>query len=199
MMPALTGQRREVLVVGVGDMKASADPSQVIVTHALGSCLGIVLYDRALPAAGMLHAMLPEAAALPDRARQNPLMFVDTGLPALFREMYALGASKARIELSVVGGACMGADPTTDWFQIGRQNIAALAQLLSRNGVRVRGHLIAGRAPRNVSVRVADGVVRVTTGAIQTPLEEADGAASVRTTLRAPPLMDRLDRRSLKP
>ena len=34
------------LVVGVGDMKISADKETAILTYALGSCLGITVHDQ---------------------------------------------------------------------------------------------------------------------------------------------------------
>ena len=45
-------------VVGVGDMKVG-QKGDIIVTHALGSCLGLMLYDPVMKIGGMLHAMLP--------------------------------------------------------------------------------------------------------------------------------------------
>ena len=44
--------------VGVGDMKVSSDPGDTIVTFALGSCLGVTIYDPVTRVGGMLHAML---------------------------------------------------------------------------------------------------------------------------------------------
>ena len=45
-------------VVGVGDMKI-AEKGDLIVTHALGSCLGLMVHDPGLNVGGLLHAMLP--------------------------------------------------------------------------------------------------------------------------------------------
>jgi chemotaxis protein CheD len=162
------------VTVGVGDVKTSSDPSSVIVTHALGSCLGIVTYDRAARAAGMLHALLPTAAVLPQRARENPHLFVDTGLHALCLAMVRLGASRANLEVSVVGGASVGGDFTTDHFQIGRKNIEALRPLLRSKGLRVHRHLLAGTSPRTLWVSVADGRVSATAGTVDLPLEEGE-------------------------
>ena len=75
-------------IVGVGDMKVSSDPADVIVTHALGTCLGIVVHDPVARVGGMLHVMLPTSTINPDKARLNPYMFVDTGVPELFRQAY---------------------------------------------------------------------------------------------------------------
>jgi chemotaxis protein CheD len=46
------------IVVGVGEL-AIAEHPQVLVTQALGSCVGVVLWDPVRRAGGMAHIMLP--------------------------------------------------------------------------------------------------------------------------------------------
>jgi chemotaxis protein CheD len=164
----------ERFVVGIADMKVSNDLSATIVTHALGSCLGIAVYDPVVRVAGLLHIMLPDASNSPERAAQNPLTFVDTGVPRLFRAAYALGAEKARMELYVVGGATMQhltASEAEDVFQIGRRNILALRKLLWRNNVLIRRQLVGGSQSRTMQIAVADGAVRVVSNGKEVPPE----------------------------
>ncbi len=82
------------LIVGVGDMKVSNDPNTVLVTYSLGSCIGVGVYDPVAKVAGLLHYMLPESSLDAVKARKNPFMFGDTGIPVLFKETYRLGAKK---------------------------------------------------------------------------------------------------------
>ena len=74
-------------VIAVGDMKVGRS-GDLLVTHALGSCLGLMIYDPAAQVGGLLHAMLPLSKINPEKAQANPFMFVDTGVPALFRTLY---------------------------------------------------------------------------------------------------------------
>lgn len=46
------------LVVGIADMKM-AQYEGMLVTYALGSCIGICLYDPGLRLAALVHVMLP--------------------------------------------------------------------------------------------------------------------------------------------
>ena len=48
------------VVVGMGDMKIARGDS-VLATYALGSCVGVCMYDDELGIGGMLHAMLPKS------------------------------------------------------------------------------------------------------------------------------------------
>jgi len=47
------------IIVGIADMKVGSGNDE-IVTYALGSCIGVCMYDEIVQAGGMLHAMLPK-------------------------------------------------------------------------------------------------------------------------------------------
>jgi chemotaxis protein CheD len=84
--------RASEIVVGVADLKVSNVPGERLITYALGSCLGIVVHDPVANVAGMLHVMLPTGTIDPAKMAGKPAMFVDSGVPLLFKECYKLGA-----------------------------------------------------------------------------------------------------------
>ena len=47
------------LVVGIADLKLSKKSGELLVTYALGSCLGVAIHDPEAKVGGILHAMLP--------------------------------------------------------------------------------------------------------------------------------------------
>lgn len=151
------GTRRR-RVVGIADMAISADPSDVIVTYALGSCLGVCVYDPVARVGGMLHLMLPQGSLSPEKAAKSPLMFADTGIPKLFLGSYELGAKKERIIVSVAGGASFSLGEDGD-LAIGQRNIAMLRKVLWKNGVLLKKHELGGSEPRNMSLDVKTGEV----------------------------------------
>jgi chemotaxis protein CheD len=149
-------------VVGVGEMQLSANPAEHIVTYALGSCVGLVIYDPVVRVGGLLHAQLPQSSISPEKALLNPAMFIDTGVPALFKAAYALGARKERIVVCAAGGASPTAkEDGRDFFQIGGRNVTALRQLLWRNGVLMKRYDLGGVESRTVVLDLATGEVRV--------------------------------------
>lgn len=145
-------------------MDASADPDDELVTYALGSCLGVAVYDPTAGVGGLLHAMLPLSSADPEKAAGNAAAFVDTGVPALFRACYGLGARKERMVVRVAGGASIAQVEADDLFQIGTRNMVVLRRLLWKNGVLLRGEDVGGRASRTVLLCVGTGVMRVRSG-----------------------------------
>ena len=82
-----------------------ARSGDIIVTHALSSSLGIAIHDASASAGGLLHVMTPLPHTNPEKARTNPCMFVDTGVPDFLREAYVAGAQKRRLVVTVAGGA----------------------------------------------------------------------------------------------
>lgn len=158
-------------VVGMADLKVSASPSDRIITYALGSCLGVVIYDASAGVGGMLHVMMPESEIDPRKAEMNPYMFVDTGIPQLFRQCYALGAKKERIEVRVAGGAYQGGDENSDRFQIGKRNFIALRKLLWKNGVMIKASDVGGiQRSRTMALAMGTGEVTVKCNGVETTL-----------------------------
>ena len=149
-------------IVGVADMKISAEKDDLIVTHALGSCLGITIYDPVACVGGMLHVMLPLSTIDPNKAAANPYMFVDTGVPRLFIECYKAWASKERLLVKAAGGACVHGNEEDDFFQIGKRNFTLLRKLLWKNGVLLKAHDIGGNRSRNMTLEIGSGEVTVT-------------------------------------
>ncbi len=82
------------IVVGVADCRVSAAPCDEVATYALGSCIGLVVYDPQARVGGLLHFMLPDSA-IATQGERNPYKFADTGIPRLIEEVCALGAIEA--------------------------------------------------------------------------------------------------------
>lgn len=151
-------------IVGVARMGASDDPRDVLVTYALGSCLGICLHDAEARVGGMLHTMLPDSRMNLERAKENPERFVDTGVPALFHACYELGARKERIVVKVAGGANPSGVRRPDGFRIGRRNYEALTEVLRMNGVTIDSEDVGGRLSRTLTLEIGSGRVTVRNG-----------------------------------
>jgi chemotaxis protein CheD len=122
-------------IVGVADMIVSNDPNDIIVTHALGSCLGIIIYDPVAKVGGMLHTMLPDSSIHKKKKDFNPYKFVNTGIPLLFKEAYKLGAQKKKIKVKMAG--CSHVLDDSNFFNIGKRNYAAARKLLWKNNVMI--------------------------------------------------------------
>ncbi len=146
-------------VVDIADMVVSGNPQDVLVTHSLGSCIGVTIWDPEVHVGGMIHYMLPSSTIAPEKARANPAMFADTGIPAMFRAAYELGAVKKRIVAKVAGGSSLLDDKGT--FNIGKRNYIALRKIFWKNGILIEAEDVGGAHSRTLRLSVADGRVTV--------------------------------------
>ena len=127
----------------------------VIATHALGSCLGLMVYDPVAKVGGLLHAMLPMSKINPDKAKANPSMFVDTGVPTLFKALYEIGGHKARMVIKAAG--CGNPLGENVMFKIGERNYAVLKKLLWKNNILLEAEDVGGTASRTVYLDLETG------------------------------------------
>lgn len=143
------------IIVGISDMKVSKNPTDILITYSLGSCIGVAIWDPVVKVGGLLHYMLPESKIDRERAAKTPYMFGDCGIPMLFREAYKLGASKSRLVVKAVGGSQL-LDPT-GLFNIGKRNYLIMQKLFERNKIVVAKEDIGGSVNRTVSLHVGTG------------------------------------------
>ena len=144
-------------MVGVADMKVSNRQEEVLVTHALGSCIGAAIYDPVARVGGILHFMLPDSTLDAAKGQEHPFMFADTGLPQLFGECYRLGAQKSRLRVKVGGGSQVLCNK--EFFQIGRRNYAALRKIFMKNNVLIDKEDVGGTKARTLFLEIATGNV----------------------------------------
>ncbi|MBR1396784.1 MAG: chemotaxis protein CheD [Selenomonadaceae bacterium] len=147
--------------VGMADYKVGRAPS-VLISYGLGSCIGISLYDPQTKIGGLLHIMLPDSTQA--RASDNPAKFADTGLPLMFNDVIAMGASRSRLVAKIAGGAQMFAfSNATDIMRVGNRNAETVKKILQRMGIRLIAEDTGGNYGRTVQIDLSNGVYKVKT------------------------------------
>lgn len=147
------------IVVDIADMKIAAGEENEITTYALGSCIGVSIFDPVSHVGGILHYMLPEASINPNKARENPFMFADTGIPMFFRQAYKCGAVRSRLSIKLVGGA--NVMDSSNYFNIGKRNYLAARKLLYKNNILITSELVGGISGKTMHLHLNDGRVEV--------------------------------------
>lgn len=143
------------IVVDIADFVVSNDADVTLTTYALGSCIAVMLYDVNTRAAGMIHYMLPLSSTNPEKAKNKPAMFADTGVPLLFHGMYGLGCKKEDLTVKVAGGGQLYDDQGI--FEIGKRNYTILRRMLWKTNVLIAAEDVGGAKSRTVSLEVATG------------------------------------------
>jgi chemotaxis protein CheD len=151
-------------VVGIGDFAVSKDTTASIVTHALGSCIAVCIWDESTGVGGLLHFLLPDASINPERAKAQPASFANSGLPLLFQSAYALGLDKKRCKVRLIGGAQVSGLGDVSTLNVGKRNLLAARKILWENGLLIEAEATGGTIARSVVLRLGDGKIQVTSG-----------------------------------
>ena len=141
-------------------MAISKSPD-ILATYALGSCVGICLYDKQNQIGGLAHILLPISSN-----KDQPMKFADTAIPLLLDKLQKNGALKAYMTAKIVGGAQMFAtnnNQTSSVAQIGQRNVEAVKDTLRKLGIRIIAEDTGLNYGRSVFFDLATGVVKVKT------------------------------------
>lgn len=153
----LAGSNPNDVEVGVGGFRVAEAPS-VLVTAALGSCVGLALYDPIDHRGALAHIMLPKPVdsgidALPER-------FAEFAVPAMADAMEAEGSMRALIVAKIAGGAAMfRADSML--ASIGERNIAEVKRQLGLLRIPLLAEDTGGSHARSVELSLDTGVLVV--------------------------------------
>ncbi|MBU3819726.1 MAG: chemotaxis protein CheD [Candidatus Faecalibacterium intestinavium] len=141
-------------VVGIADMKMARGDGALI-TYALGSCIGVCLYEPRIRLAALVHIMLPLNM---ETNRKNPLKYADTGIRETLRKMEEQGAMRSQIVAKIAGGAKMFDVPGSgNLGNIGQRNIESAHLVLRKEGIRLLREDVGGNVARTLLFDAQNG------------------------------------------
>lgn len=142
------------LVVGIADMKM-AKGAGMLITYALGSCIGICLYDPGIKLGALIHIMLPINM---EAGRKNTMKYADTGIRETLKQMEAKGALRSRITAKIAGGAKMfEVTGGSSLGNIGQRNIESVHMNLKKEGIHILKEDVGGSVARTLLFDVSNG------------------------------------------
>lgn len=143
--------------VGVGELAVARSP-KFLITMALGSCVGVALWDSTTKQGGLAHVMLPSPLeSLPDATGHR---FASVAIPELAKLLVAQGASRRRLVAKIAGGAAMFASETS-LATIGDRNADEVKHQLELLKIPLIAEDTGGGHARTVELYPDDGVFKV--------------------------------------
>jgi len=111
--------------------------SQAMFLNAcLGTCVGVVLFDKKAGVGGLIHLLLPEPLTL--ESTFQPEKYASNGLPIFLNALYEAGASKANLRGWIAGGALVGPILQRDLdLDIGGRTSEVARDILAAAGITV--------------------------------------------------------------
>mgnify|MGYP000941360749 CR=1 FL=1 len=146
----------KIITIGIADMKYTRNEG-VLITYALGSCVGVCLYDPVVKVAAMIHVMLP--VMLEGSRDSNLYKFADTGITATIKKMEAFGAVRSRITAKIAGGAKMFDIPNGSGLgNIGLRNVESVKKVLKSEGIPIIGEDVGENYARTLIFDSSNGM-----------------------------------------
>jgi chemotaxis protein CheD len=143
--------------VGVGALAVGSHPERLM-TPALGSCVGVSVWDGVRQSGGLAHVMLPSpgaTAASPESAR-----FASWAVPEMVRLLLESGSKRRSLTAKIAGGAAMFRGDAAV-AQIGNRNIIEVRRQLELAGITVEAEDTGGSHARSVELLLDSGVLLV--------------------------------------
>lgn len=144
---------QEMHTIGIAGVKVVRHPDKIRTT--LGSCIGVVIYDRAAKIGGMAHVILPSSA----EGRGDRGKFADSAVDWLVEEALSAGCEKARLAAKLAGGASMFGSVVDNG--LGERNAAAVKERLRHHSIRVVAEDVGGQKGRKMLLDPETGEVEV--------------------------------------
>jgi len=117
-------------VIGIADLNIVRAPDKIS-TIGLGSCCGVVLFEKRTKIAGMVHILLPKSTEVNDAS--NKAKFADTGIRLLHQRITdAIKPLKPVLVAKMAGGAHMfgGVMNKSSSLNVGERNVKSCKETL---------------------------------------------------------------------
>jgi chemotaxis protein CheD len=151
-----------MITVGIGRYALSADESETLITHALGSCVALIIRCPVTKLTALAHIVLPEGLSYDQVGftHDRPAYFAKEIIPILLKFFIETKQCDKRILMvDMIGGA--EALNEGDVFQVGRRNALAILSLLEEYKIKPQKIEVGGHYSRTVSVAIKDGKIDV--------------------------------------
>lgn len=150
----------KTMIIGMAELGVVKAP-QHIATLGLGSCVGVVLYDKMNKIGGMVHIVMPDSGKRPDVLRAK---FADTGVDELLQQMLKAGANRRMITAKLAGGAHMfGGTGRSDALRVGERNAYNSKIAVLKLKIPIVAEDLGGSYGRTIELDPGDGMLMVKT------------------------------------
>lgn len=147
------------IITRPGEVVVATEDS-VIVCYALGSSLGICLYDTLNHIGGFVNSLLPKS-----NDNKLDMKYVDNAIIALYQHMLKQGSKCENILAKLIGGAQLFVLQNQDQEEnnVGKANIKSAYQTLMKLNIPILSEDVGDTYGRTVYFHVVDGSVDIQT------------------------------------
>lgn len=145
--------------IGLGECIITSDKKETLVTHALSSCVALVLQCSKSKVTAMAHIVLPKKT----QSHQNnykDAYFASEIVPKLIDEFLDnTNCDVNNIKVTLIGGA--DSINKNDIFEVGPKNLKEIRKILKSYELDYDSSETSGHCSRTVEIEVKTGIISV--------------------------------------
>lgn len=144
------------VTVPVGEIGYACHPARLL-TPALGSCVGVAIWDPLLRTGALSHVMLP---SLGDGLSAQDSKYATFAIPQMIERMVENGSPRRRLQAKIAGGAAMFSRDT-GVASIGDRNVEEVKRQLVLMHVALLAEDTGQRHARTIELVLDTGILLV--------------------------------------
>ena len=148
-----------VLTAGIGAL-VCGKPPDILRALALGSCIGLVIFDPVSKISVLTHILLP---GRPKSGKTNLLgKYADEAPIESVRKILKKGGRRSNLVAKMTGGAKMFDELLVEgYLDIGTRNIEKVTKTLKKLAIPIAGQDVGGRLSRTVKFDTSTGLLTI--------------------------------------
>jgi chemotaxis protein CheD len=148
-----------MITVGIGEYAITDIIDEHIITHALGSCVAIIVYCPYTKCTAMAHIVLPSQDRNNVRIVEREAYYAEDILPKMIDFFIRKpNCNKNRLKVMMVGGAIKKGK---DVFNVGQRNVRMVKNILNSYGLNYEASETLGQFSRTVTIEVETGIITI--------------------------------------
>ncbi len=147
--------------VKMGELVITENPENLSLL-ALGSCIGLVIYDVKCKLFGVAHTVLPEFNARRVRPGiqepEAPAKYTDAAVKLIVKRFREHGVSPDDLRAKLIGGAQIF---DRDLIRVGEKNLISVKKMLEEEGVKIESEVVGGNQGISILHIGRNGIINV--------------------------------------
>lgn len=149
-----------MIAIGLGEYAITSDINETLITHALGSCVALLIHCPITHCTAMAHIVLPVHLVGMTIDQKKDAYFASDIVPKIM-EMFLKNprCQLEKLQVDIIGGATI--KQGQDVFNIGPKNVNLTKRLLNQYPIQYRATEVLGNYSRTVKINAGTGDVYI--------------------------------------
>ncbi|MEM2855952.1 MAG: chemotaxis protein CheD [Candidatus Nitrosocaldaceae archaeon] len=137
------------------------------ITTFVGSCIALYIYDQKRRITGAAHIALPTCK---NGNKSEKGKYADLAIESILEIMEKKGSNIKELNIKLAGGAQIFTSSSSELFNIGRNNINAVKNILNDKGIRIVAEDLGGNYGRHITfnLNTFELIIKSTKGVMKT-------------------------------